>query len=396
MKFCTIVCTLNPVDGGIVTWVNRLHQNLKETEHTLEVVTLDSGFEPWNKESSLRALHLGPAKFGRFRYSKALDFYLRRQGREFDAIITHGLWTYPALAVHRAFDRTAGRPLHINMPHGDLDPNFRRCFPVKHYLKKLPFYRAVGASVLDDCDAVLFTCEEEMRLATVAFRSSAENRYVIRYGIDLPQPGNEVREDIRVLLNQLQGKRKLLFFGRIHPKKGPDMLIDAFSKVCEESPDVHLIVAGSSSGELEGLLKQRAQALGISSRISWTGAVIGDSKWYLYRNVDAYILPSHTENFGITVAEAMISGLPVLISNCVNIYREIEATNAGLIQPDTVEGTETLIRGWLAMSPSDCVEMGQRGIRLVQERFLAKQSAEDLITISQSLLTSRDTSRRAA
>ena len=110
--------------------------------------------------------------------------------------------------------------------------NFRRWFPVKHYLKKLPFYRALGASVLESCDAVLFTCEEELRLSTVAFRSSGENRHVIRYGIDVSQSGNDVREDIRVLLNQLKGKRKLLFFGRIHHKKGPDMLIEAFGKIC--------------------------------------------------------------------------------------------------------------------------------------------------------------------
>jgi glycosyltransferase involved in cell wall biosynthesis len=389
MNFCTVVCTLNPVDGGMVTWVNHLYRNLVRAGHSLEVVTLDRGSEPWYRDLPFPTVNLGLGSIGRFRYSRTLLAYLEREAGRFDTIVTHGVWTFPPLAVHGQLKRRVCRPLHINLPHGDLDPNFRTWFPAKHYLKKLPFYKIAGSKVLESCDGVLFTSLEERSLASIAFPSANPNRYVIRYGIERPPQTGEVLSEIRQLIENLRGRRKLLYFGRIHPKKGPDLLIQAFGRIAPGHPNLHLIMAGTGDAAVQASLKGQAEAMGVANRISWTGPVVGYSKWHLYRNSDAFILPSHTENFGITVAEAMSVRLPVLISNKVNIYPDIAASDAGLVETDTTDGTAALLNKWLAMPYEQCAAMGIRAEALVKDRFQAHQSAEDLVKICESLRAQR-------
>lgn len=396
MKICTVVCTLNPVDGGMVTWVKQLHRNLVRSGHELQIVTLDEGNEAWYENIGFSTVNLGPSALGRFRYSQMLLSYLRDVAERCDAILTHGIWTYPPIAVHEELKRRPGEVVHINLPHGDLDPNFRTWFPAKHYFKKKPFYKFFGAKVLKACDGVLFTSLEEKKLAAVAFPDSERNQYVIRYGIELPPEEGDVTREIRQLIEGLGRRRKLLYFGRIHPKKGPDLLIKAFSRVAQQHQDLHLIMAGAGDEAFRASLEDRANALDLAGRISWTGSVVGYSKWHLYRNADAYILPSHTENFGITVAEAMSVGIPVLISNKVNIHPDIAAHKAGLVAPDTLEGTESLFRKWLAMSSEEAAVMGLQGKALVSDRFQAHQSAEDLVKICETLRNRKLTKRRAA
>ncbi len=101
------------------------------------------------------------------------------------------------------------------------------------------------------------------------------------------------------------------------------------------------------------MLERRAAALGLGQKVHWPGMLKGDAKWGAFRECEAFILPSHQENFGIVVAEAMSCGRPVLISNKVNIWREIEIDGAGLVAADDLAGATTLLRRFLMMAPSD-------------------------------------------
>jgi len=131
------------------------------------------------------------------------------------------------------------------------------------------------------------------------------------------------------------------------------MRIEAFALLAKDHPGIDLVMAGPDQTcwrpKLEALAKQR----GVASRIHWTGPLFGDAKWGAMYGADAFALPSHQENFGIAVAEALGCGTPVLISDQVDIWREIEAAGAGLVGPDTVQGTEAVLRQWLAMVDAD-------------------------------------------
>ena len=115
--------------------------------------------------------------------------------------------------------------------------------------------------------------------------------------------------------------------------------------------------------------------------ITWTGLLQGDLKWGAIAAADAFILPSHQENFGIAVAEALATGTPVLISNKVNIWREILEDEAGFVEDDTREGTGRLIKRWLSSETGSWETMGRNAQSCFRNRFEIHKAAESLIEV---------------
>ena len=128
-------------------------------------------------------------------------------------------------------------------------------------------------------------------------------------------------------------------------------------------------------------LQAQAEKLGIAHRITWPCMLQGDMKWGAFYAAEVFCLPSHQENFGIVVAEALACGKPVLISNKVNIWREIEADGAGLVADDTLVGTGELLQRWLNMRTEDFAAMKSKTIPCFQTRFHVQRAAERFLEI---------------
>jgi glycosyltransferase involved in cell wall biosynthesis len=107
----------------------------------------------------------------------------------------------------------------------------------------------------------------------------------------------------------------------------------------------------------------------------------GDDEWGAFYAAEVFCLPSHQENFGIVVAEALACGKPVLISNKVNIWREIESDAAGFVDTDTVDGTVRNLQRWLALDASGYAAMSGRARQCFAERFHIQRGAERLVEI---------------
>jgi glycosyltransferase involved in cell wall biosynthesis len=178
---------------------------------------------------------------------------------------------------------------------------------------------------------------------------------------------------------ELESKRLFLFLSRIHEKKGCDLLIQAFAKVAKSNPDLHLVMAGPYQTGLQADLRKIADDYGIENRITWTGMIKNEVKWGAMKAAEVFILPSHQENFGIAVAEALAVGTPVLISNKVNIWREIKEMNAGLVEDDTLEGTQKLIQTWLDLSEDEKQAIKQKTVACYEQKFDIAQSAKNII-----------------
>ena len=130
---------------------------------------------------------------------------------------------------------------------------------------------------------------------------------------------------------QLKNKRVLLYLGRFHEKKGVDLLLDAWKK-CQKEDQV-LVLAGPEVKDRHfKILMEKSQ--NDKKDIVWTGMLKGERKWAILRIADALILPSHQENFGMVVAEAMAVGKPVYLTNKVNLWREVMEAGAGLVESD--------------------------------------------------------------
>ena len=147
--------------------------------------------------------------------------------------------------------------------------------------------------------------------------------------------------------------------------------------------NLHLLMAGPDQTGLFAKLQAQARRLGIADRITWPGMLQGDMKWGAFYASEAFVLPSHQENFGIAVAEAMGCGLPVLISDKVNIWREIEADGAGIVNADTIEGTEKTLRQWLALDEDARQKMAEQAKVSFEQRFTVDAMANSLIATIQ-------------
>jgi glycosyltransferase involved in cell wall biosynthesis len=263
--------------------------------------------------------------------------------------------------------------------HGMLDPWFKYTYPIKH-LKKWLYWPWAEYRLLRDAKAVFFTCEEERRLARESFWLYKAREQVVAYGTKSPPTdGKNLARIFYSAYPNLLKKRVLLFLSRIQEKKGCDILIEAFANLSNLDKNLHLVMAGPSQDGYREKLELFAQRLGVADRITWTGMLQGDMKWGAFYASEAYALSSHQENFGIAVAEALGCGVPVLISDKVNIWREVEADSAGIVNADTVPGTEETLRHWLALSEDERHQMGINAKRCFEQRFTAESMADSVI-----------------
>jgi len=142
---------------------------------------------------------------------------------------------------------------------------------------------------------------------------------------------------------------------------------------------VRIVMAGPAEHAYGQEMLKLNRELGLDDVTTWTGMISGDVKWGAFRASDAFILPSHQENFGIAVAEAMACSVPVLISNQVNIWREIQQSQGGLVEQDTHAGTERLLTRWLATPPEQWAQMRVNARQCFLQRFLIDRTAESFI-----------------
>ena len=294
-------------------------------------------------------------------FSIPLFMALQREIREFDIVHIHSLYLFHNLvAAH--FCRKYHVPYLIR-PHGTLDPFLYR----RHRLRKSIIESLFEDRNIKNAAAIHFTTEEEKRLsAPYIFKTPS---FVVPNGIDykeyknLPLPGT-----FRSRYPKIHGKKMVLFFGRINFKKGLDILVRSFAKIAKTRDDVHLVITGPDNegfgDKVRGWLKEQ----GILGRATFTGMLLDKDKLSVLRDADIFVLPSYSENFGISVIEAMACGVPVIISDKVNIWREVVANGAGKVAPcDPVHFAEEISE--LLEDAKAAKQMGEKGKNLVKECF---------------------------
>lgn len=379
MRFLHLIPTVDPAGGGVIEGATQLHRALVEQGHTGEFASTDDPCATHVQEFTAAPLHaLGPSR-GRFGYTRRLQPWLRAHAHQYDAVLVNGLWQYVGMAARSALVNST-TPYFV-FPHGMLDPWFKHRYPLKH-LKKWLYWLLAEYHVLRSAKRVLFTCEEERLLARQSFGLYHCEEAVVSFGTAAPRDDPDLsKEAFLAAFPQLRGKRLLLYLGRIHSKKGCDLLIEAFARSCLRDPDVRLAMAGPDQSDWRPTLEALAQQLGVTERVCWTGMLTGDLKWGAFRSADAFCLPSHQENFGIAVVEALACGCPVLISDKVNIWREIQAARAGFVAPDTLAGTVEMLERWLAVPRPEWHQMRESAHRCFDEQFRMDQVAQALVRV---------------
>lgn len=386
MRILHVIASADPKSGGPIEGI--LQQDRAFAGHvTSELVTLDAPDADFLKAFPLAVFALGTGMTGRrdralfVRYGFSMTYirWLEKNAPLYDAVIVHGLWNFATMAASLVLpSRMKGR--YYVYTHGMMDPWFAKHDPKKHFFKRLSWLVFEGR-LLARARSVLFTAPDEKRLAGGQFWGWPYEGVVIGYGVDEP-PTRQV-EDIQIFrasLPRLSDRNFLLFLSRIHPKKGCDLLVKAFAHVAAND-DIDLVIAGPDEMGLVPGLKALAIELGLEERIHWPGMLSGSAKWDAYRGADAFVLPSHQENFGVVIAEALACGLPVLTTNKVNIWREVEAGGGGIVRNDDEEGVTELLRVWLALSDEQKRAMAEAARGVFERQFSAHYVAKRFLDL---------------
>jgi len=394
MKILHVIRTVDPRYGGPVAGVFSSAEVWARHGHERNVACLDMIDEPWVLQSPVKTFALGLGSplyvalrkilpWLRYGYSPHLTRWLKVNARNYDAIIVNGLWNYASYGSWRVLHQL-DVPYFV-FTHGMLDPWFNKAYPTKTFFKNI-FWRLFEHRVLRDARGVMFTCEEERQLARESFVPYTAREHVVGYGTR--DVDGDPRAQIAAFTNLIRDaktRKLILFLGRIHPKKGIDLLIEAFARNTDDLADFDLVIAGPDDIGWQYQLKTLANELGVSHRVYWPGMLSGGAKWGAIRLAEFLVLPSHQENFGIVVAEAMALSKPVLITNKVNIWREIEADHAGLVVNDDVESIAAGLRKMCAHSPEQRESMAYSARECFRKRYDLERNSMDLLRLLEQL-----------
>lgn len=387
LRVLHILPSLAPRTGGVAEAVVQLVRNMAPLGCVSEVVTLDAPVGPGFEQVDALVHRVGPGR-GFYGLSLPLVRWLRANRARFDAFVVHGIWQFHSFAAWCGV--VGSRTPLLVFPHGMLDPWFQRTYPAKH-LKKRIYWALLERWVFGRAECVLFTCEIELELARRPFLSRHHRLAVNGFGIDAVPADIDppaAAEAFRAAFPLVKGKRILLFLSRIHEKKGCDLLIDAFAAIAVRDSTLCLVIAGPGEAALLERLQRLAQARGLAGRIVWAGMLGGALKWGALRAAEALVLPSHQENFGIAVVEALASRTPVIITDRVNIWREIQASNGGWVCTDTLESVTDALRRWVFdTTPAQRAAMRNSAFDCYTRHFRIETAARRLIS---SVATARE------
>ena len=353
MRILHVIADLDRERGGAGSACLGMAKLMARQGHEVRIVTTDRGYDSGHVQDAGLGIEALPGSFPAFfGTSWAMRRRLREIVPETDVVHVHALYLFHDWAAASCCWRY-DKP-YIVMPHGALDPYIYD----RHRWRKAIVEVAFQNEVSRRAAGLHYTTGEECRLA----HANTVNRHgcIVPLGIQLDLFDNLPRPDVlRARYPKIGSRRVVLFLGRLSFKKGVDIAIRAFSEIIRERDDVFLVIAGPDDGmraKAEGLIAE----CGISERSLFTGMVIGDEKRMVLGGSDIFVLPSQSENFGISVVEAAASGIPVVISDRVNIWREFHEAGAGLVAAPTATDFAQRLRVLLD-NPSDAVEMGRRG-----------------------------------
>jgi glycosyltransferase involved in cell wall biosynthesis len=390
MRLLHVTSTVDSRAGGPIEGILRQAEIHSQNGAEVEVLTLDRPDAEYIEQFPLKVHPMGSrsswypkirkrVSWLRYGYTPRLVPWLINHAANYDAVVINGLWNYSSFGAWRAL-KTLNVPYFV-FTHGMLDPWFRKTYPLKHVAKQALWLVGEG-QLLAGARSVFFTSEEERVRASGQFFGFKYRERVIPYGTaDVSGDAIAQISAYHETCGSPKERPFLLFLSRIHRKKGCDLLIEAFAKLAPDYPDIDLVMAGPDQTGWVAELKAMARSLNIADRVYWPGMLTGDAKWGALRSAEALVLPSHQENFGIVVAEALACRTPVLITDKVNIWREVKKSGAGLVGSDDVEGVTGLMEQFLSLDSEATYNMGVNARSAFEKYFNVVSTAREIQAI---------------
>lgn len=381
---------MRPEIGGTSQAIRNLVPELARQGIKSEVVCVDDAGKVKYPADSLIIHALGPGATP-WQYSGLLLSWLEYNMERFDIVIVHGSWLFPGFAAFKVWQTLRDRPewqkkvrLYL-MPHGMLDPYFQSARGRKlKAIRNWVYWKLIEGKLANQSDGLLFTCEEELQVARSSFKPYLP-KSELNAGFGIPQPPGfhaSMRTALDRQFPELRDQPFFLFLSRIHEKKGVELLLQVYLRLRERYLNLpRLVIAGpgldTPYGENAKNFVMSRELL--ASSVTFTGMLSGDLKWGALYACEAFILPSHQENFGIAIVEALACGRPVIISDKVNIWREVADAGCGVVRTDTFPGTLDAWTEFIELSAEEKTMMGKKASQTYKQRFSVQNAVHQLM-----------------
>jgi glycosyltransferase involved in cell wall biosynthesis len=296
-----------------------------------------------------------------YSYSPRFRERLATFAADADAIISNGLFTYPALVTAQE-SRRLRKPCVI-IPHGSLGE-----WSLRHkWWKKRLYWALIERRNVNGCSAVVYTAtQEHEQSARLHLRAPAA---IVPNCVSLDSASQNDVDAWRRRLNLPPAGRLIVFCGRLHAVKGLDLLLAAIQMLSARLEGIHLAIAGGGEEEIVERYRNLCERRGIAPIVTFIGHVSGTEKAALFAAADVFCLPSHHENFGMVVAEAMLASAPVVVSNAAAISRDVLQSRCGIVTGLDPEEISDALFTVLTLSPEARRSMGGRGCRFAEREY---------------------------
>ena len=330
LKILRIIQTLDPKWGGPAHAIIDSSIMLQKKGFDVDILTYDKKNKINIKDKKIKIFNKGPG-MGNYNFSWNLFFWLFKNKNKYDIYIIHGIWQFSTLLA-----RILLKDKYYVFLHGGLDPYFQSEF-IKSIKKKIYWYFFEKTNLKYSRSVILTNEFEKKQLSKTFVSTVGITKTNVGYGIIKPKFNKKnVKNLFYKKFPNLKNKNFLIFLGRFHKKKGCFVLFNAIKKILKKNKEIYFLMAGSESGYKKDL-KNFSLSNGLERNIFWSNHIKGNLKWGAISCSKGMVLPSHGENFGLSLVESLSCSKPVLTTRKVGIHSKITDYKAGLVSNDTPE-----------------------------------------------------------
>jgi glycosyltransferase involved in cell wall biosynthesis len=364
MKILHYIPSIDHSSGGTTTYIQLIAKELGKstdlhivTHRSKQLVTIE------NAQIHYLSIPFLPLYSTKRQWQKLL--------RDIQPDILHinGCWI-PLCAYTQMWAKQSGYKA-ILTTHGMLEPWI---IQRHHWTRKVPALYLYQKKAVQTADYIHATVEsEKQNIHKLGYNNKI---CVFPYGIETKNIS---------IKSSWKKTKTILYLSRIHPKKGIELLIDAVARIKDVLGGYKIIVAGEGDARYIQSLKNRIQEQNVESVFDFVGGVYGEKKWELFHNVDVFVLPTYSENFGIVVAEALASGTPVIVSKGAP-WQEIDTHRCGWWIDNDIDTIAKTLKEVIALPEEEYRQMGIRGRQLVKDNYSIEIIAEKMMRLYQWIL----------
>ncbi|MCF4102184.1 glycosyltransferase [Gillisia sp. M10.2A] len=365
MKVIHYIGSIDQNSGGTASYMQLLTAELKKW---VEIVVVTNVTANPLKLEGVKIHFIDLALLRWFQIKKEFKNILKLEKP--DVLHINGIWNPQNFLVQKEAQRMGIKV--VISPHGMLEPYIVN----RHSTKKKIALTLYQNNAINTADYLHATAASELdNIRKLGFKKP---------GMIIPN-GLNVSEILKKkIVEKNTPSKNILFLSRIHPKKGIELLIESISEL--KNQNVRVIIAGEGEREYIEELIQLTKLMGVENKIKFLGGVYGSDKWELYEQADVFVLPTYSENFGIVVIEALAAGIPVITTKGTP-WEELITFNCGWwIELSVANLTQALFEA-IKMSTVELEKMGERGRKLVEEKYDNKAIAKGMFQLYKNVLT---------